>query len=131
MTHELRPARSPSPAPAVQARRPDPHSTSPVLMDGGPNLSIVTSQAPILTPRDTTRAIIREVAERHGVTVAEVLSPSREGRVMRARHHAILAVRSQKPHLSTPQLGRIFGRDHSTVLHHIWGAASLTQDAAE
>ena len=94
--------------------------------------SIITSHIPLVTPRDTTRAIIREVAERHGVTLADVLGHCRERRVMRARHEAVLAVRQARPRMSLPELGRVFGgRDHTTILNSLDRMSRQAPDAAE
>ena len=70
-----------------------------------------------MTPHQRTPDIIREVAGRHGMTVGIVLSPRRSRRVVRCRYEAIRAVHEAKPHLSSPELGQIFGRDHTTILY--------------
>jgi chromosomal replication initiator protein len=73
----------------------------------------------ITTPADHTRAMIADVARRHGLTYRDVVGPCRDQRTVRARREAIALVRQAKPHLSYPQLGRLFGRDHTTILHHL------------
>ena len=83
------------------------------------SINPVTAHVPLPTPRDYTRAIIREVAEAHGVTLAEILSDYRDHRIVAARRAAILAVIRMKPHLSLPDVGRVFGRDHTTIMHHL------------
>jgi len=75
------------------------------------------NQEPFKTPADVTRAMIADVARRHGLTYREMISPARDQRHVRARTEAIVLVKQTKPHLSYPQLGRIFRRDHSTILH--------------
>lgn len=129
-------SRPPNPAPAVEPRGHSiPGDGPPLSPDRGAPFSIITSNVPIVTPRDTTRAIIREVAERHGVTYRDIIDYDRHGRVMAARHEAILAVRQAKPHMSLPDLGRVFQRDHSTILSSLDRSAKRMpppqQDAAE
>ena len=71
----------------------------------------------IWTPTQKRRALIAEIAERHEVSLADVLGPSRFQHVVRARFAAIRAVRQRYPEMSLPQLGRLFNRDHTTILH--------------
>lgn len=65
-----------------------------------------------------TLDIIRTVADRHGVSVGDILGPSRLRRIILPRHEAMAAVRAGRPRLSLPQIGQIFGgRDHTTVIN--------------
>ena len=73
--------------------------------------------AKIVTPRQATLDLIRAEASRFGVTVREVLSDDRTGRVVVARHYAIRRVAAERPHFTLPQIGQLFGRDHSTVMY--------------
>lgn len=78
------------------------------------------------TPRQFTRAIIEEIIwwhavlhddpDRMPVTYAEVMSDMTKTRIVRVRHDCIRRVRQLRPHLSLPELGRIFRRDHSTIM---------------
>jgi len=61
--------------------------------------------------------IIMEVAIAHGVSYDDILGRSRARHLVAARHEAIYEVRKRRPHLSLPQIGRIFKRDHTTILH--------------
>jgi chromosomal replication initiator protein len=55
-----------------------------------------------------------------GVNFREVQGPARNRKVVRARQVAMFEVAKQRPDLSTPVIGSIFGdRDHTTVLHAI------------
>ena len=69
------------------------------------------------TKREKIHSRIRSIAEAHGVTLREVLGPDRLRRFVRPRHEAMLAIATEFPELSFPHLGRIFGRDHSTVMY--------------
>jgi hypothetical protein len=67
-----------------------------------------------LTPREHRRMIIAQVCDRHGVAVEEVLGRSRYKRVCLARKEAYVMLRQER--LSYPTIGRMFGRDHTTVV---------------
>lgn len=62
------------------------------------------------------KAIIAEVALKHGFAVEDILGRSRVKGLIVARHEAIHEVAKARPSMSLPQLGRIFNRDHSTIL---------------
>ena len=53
-----------------------------------------------------------------GVSRAELLSPSRTERVVRARHLAMYLAR-ELTSLSLAQIARAFDRDHTTVMHAV------------
>ena len=64
------------------------------------------------------RAIAIAVAERHGIPFADIIGPCREAWLASARQEAMwLAARDTKK--SYPHIGRVFGRDRSTVTHAI------------
>lgn len=67
--------------------------------------------------RSSAIQIIEHVAAWYGLTANDVLSQNREHRMIDCRFDAIAAVAVNFPELSTPAIGRIFGRDHSTILH--------------
>lgn len=71
---------------------------------------------PVKLAREPKR-IIAQVAAEHGRTVADILGVSRLRVIVEARHDAIAAVHVAHPKMSLPRLGRIFGRDHTTILH--------------
>jgi Bacterial dnaA protein helix-turn-helix len=79
-----------------------------IVADLGP-----TSRGPSIT--DILRAVI---AEFPGITVADINSPCRMQRVVRPRMIAmylakVLTIRT------LPELGRHFGKDHTTILHSV------------
>lgn len=81
------------------------------------------SDAPkLITPRDRVMAVVREVADRHGLLVSDLLMAAHEPGARRhdrarARQEAMVLVGNAFPHMSTPQIGAFFGgRDHTTVL---------------
>lgn len=72
-----------------------------------------------LPPAPTWKAIAKEVADKHGVRVADILSPRRDAPTVRARHEAMWRCRNETTY-SLPQIGKFLGnRDHTTVLHGI------------
>ena len=60
------------------------------------------------------RQIVTRVADENGVRVADLLGPSHARRVSWPRQAAYVQLRDRG--LSYPQIGRIMGRDHTSVL---------------
>jgi len=73
--------------------------------------------------------IQQQVAERFGISRAELIGGSRAATPLRARHVAIYLTREMTD-LSLPQIGRLYGgRDHTTVLNSLRRVeASLGED---
>ena len=82
---------------------------------GGPG-SGSYQQGP-MPPTEDVREVIRAVAVAHGYGVADVLGPGRGRKIAEARNAALRAVEDRWPHLSSNQLGAIFARHHTTILH--------------
>lgn len=61
--------------------------------------------------------IIKAVALKHNVQVAAIMGPSKSGRIVAIRHEAMVRVYQARPDLSLPQIGKLFDRDHTSVLH--------------
>ncbi len=59
--------------------------------------------------------IVARVASAFAITPSELMGPSRQRRVLVPRQVAMLLAREAG--LSLPQVGRAFGRDHTTVMH--------------
>ncbi len=65
----------------------------------------------------TLRQVLESVAFAHGLEVADIVGPKRNGHINQARQIAMFLAREFTT-LSLPQLGEAFGgRKHSTVLH--------------
>lgn len=77
-------------------------------------------------PMSQTRAfaIAKAVGLEHGVTIAEMESNNRTARVVHARHAAIRQIHAEMPKLPYIEIGRMFGKDHTTVMH----ALGLTRE---
>lgn len=71
-----------------------------------------------MIPGDRTRAIIAEVADRHGIPAALLYGSRRDRLVAHVRQEAMWEVRRQTT-LSFPQIGQRFNRDHTTVIHAV------------
>lgn len=66
----------------------------------------------------TARQIVADVAQRYELTFDDMIGQERTRRIAHPRHHAMWEVR-QRTTLSFPQIGRIFDRDHTSVLHDV------------
>lgn len=64
-------------------------------------------------------ALVKFAALKHGLRVEDIMGRSRLVNIVRARHEAIWLVKSHRPWMSLPEIGRIFNIDHTTVLHAI------------
>lgn len=73
---------------------------------------------PRITANDVCKAVLARCAvDGHGnYTMAEILGPRRDRKVIKVRHHCVAAVVRKCPHLSYVQIGRFFNRDHTTIL---------------
>lgn len=61
------------------------------------------------------RQILERVALLHDVTIEDITGPSRVRHICIARWDAMRQMRDRK--LSTPRIGQLLNRDHTTVLH--------------
>jgi chromosomal replication initiation ATPase DnaA len=64
------------------------------------------------------REIIRICADKNGLTVDTILSPQRTQKVAEARQQAMWLV-ARETSMSLAEIGRIFDRDHTTVIYAI------------
>lgn len=63
-------------------------------------------------------SVVRKVSEYYGVDLNEVFSSSRSLSVAHSRQVCYYVLNTIF-HFSTPRIGRMFNRDHSTVVHGI------------
>ncbi len=75
-------------------------------------------------------AIIEETSKCYGIEVSDIMSASRTKEIATARQVAMYIIRSITQ-LSLPEIGRIFGRDHTTVLHSIEKVEGLVKTDRE
>ena len=86
----------------------------------GPVEPLVSWGAPInLIDRPSPRFLIRVAALRHGVRYGDVIGESRSKYVVAARDHAIRLIWTHCRLMSLPAVGRLFDRDHTTILHSL------------
>lgn len=78
----------------------------------------------IIGARPAAREIIMRVAQWRGVPFAVIVGTRRTRHIVAARFEAIRAVADARPDLSLPQLGRIFNRDHTSILHALKATAT-------
>lgn len=97
--------------------RPTPITTPPVRRALSRGVNNAIAHVPLTTPRDYTRAIIKDIAHRHGLRPEDIFARNRTAPLVAARHEAIVAVHLARPFWSYPELGRYFGLDHTTVMH--------------
>lgn len=76
---------------------------------------------------NTMRDIAAHVASRHGLTLKEIRSDSRERRITWPRQEAMYEIR-RCTNKSFPAIGRFFDCDHTTVMYGC--AAHLTRQGA-
>lgn len=88
-------------------------------LDRAEELVTAASDVPPQPPRVRCMTIIREVALKHGIAVEALLGQSRNRSMVPIRDEAIAAVHHARQDLSLPQLGRVFHRDHTTILHSL------------
>lgn len=68
--------------------------------------------------------IIFETALKHGVTIADIKSRRKRADLVEARHDAIVRAYTERADLTLPQLGRLFNRDHTSILHAVQKAGA-------
>ena len=67
-------------------------------------------------PEIDARSIIEAVASTYSVEIKDLMGSSRVKGLVTPRHVAMWLIRKHTQ-LSSPEIGRMFGKDHSTVLH--------------
>lgn len=68
--------------------------------------------------RPAWKVIAEQMCRKHGVTVAEILSPRREQRLSVIRQEIWYRL-ARETTMSLPQIGKRFNRDHTSILHGI------------
>jgi chromosomal replication initiator protein len=62
--------------------------------------------------------IVAEVARGFNVTFGDIIGDSRRYHIVKARKTAMAVIR-ELTDLSYPAIGELFGKDHTTVMHHV------------
>ena len=76
---------------------------------------IPVQPGPIAIPTAATALVVKETAERYGMTSRDLLGHARKRPVSVVRALAYSEVRRRRPHLAGTQVAAVFGRDHTTV----------------
>ena len=74
----------------------------------------------VTDPLMEARNIVEQVATEHRVPVDLIYSQNRKAYVVAARACAIRAIRATTS-LKLTAIGDLFGRDHTTIIHHLQG----------
>jgi len=69
-----------------------------------------------ISPASRIEGIVREVCVARGVRRDELFSRRKEDRIAHARHEVCWRARNETS-LSYPQIGKLLGRDHTTVMN--------------
>ncbi len=69
------------------------------------------------SPKAQVKQVIEAVCAKHEIPYSDVMGRKRFREIVAARHEAIVAVAEAFPWMSLPKLGRVFGRDHTTIMH--------------
>lgn len=69
------------------------------------------------TAQNDAKGVIARIALEMDVRIEDLLGPRRSVKLVEARHKAMIAVALERPKLSLPQIGRLFNRDHTTIIH--------------
>lgn len=67
----------------------------------------------------TIRDIIKVIAEHHGLRYGDIVGHRRQKHIIAVRDKCIRAAADARPDLSLPSIGRIFNRDHTTIMHSL------------
>lgn len=122
-----RPARviatDPEPEPAAEPEKVSRRVRGP---NRGDTRYYWTFGKPVDTGGHRWREILNEVAEKHDVCPREMLSSGKANPVAKARFECWYRIKNETRY-SYPQIGRFFGKDHSTVVH---GAARWVEIGA-
>lgn len=89
------------------------------IIEPEPIKELVIQIQPPAIPELPAHRILREVAEKHGLTIADIKSHMRVKRYVEARQEASYRMNTELQ-FSLKQIGRVIGkRDHTTILHAI------------
>lgn len=111
----------------LRPKKPEPEVVAPIVMP--------KSEMPHYAPfnfykRSTPEAVIHLVALKHGFKYHDIIGTSRRRDMMAARREAVLLITTHCRPMSLVQLGRIFHKNHATIINLLRRKArSSTQNA--
>lgn len=71
----------------------------------------------LMTPNERRKLRVAEICAEAGISLEDVMGTSRLSKVCRVRQRLFYLFREDG--MSLPEIGRFFGKDHTTVLHGI------------
>lgn len=100
---------------AVTARHQPSAPLSVHLLDDLDEAELVQIRS--ILRRDSVRRVVEAIATRTGIPAVRIVSQSRNQACVAARHWAFFEL--QQAGFSLTQIGRMFKKDHTTILHGI------------
>lgn len=70
----------------------------------------------VMNVKPNAKAIINDVATAYGYGFADIVGASRSRDIIKVRHAAMRMVVDARPDLSLVAIGKVFNRDHTTIL---------------
>lgn len=83
-----------------------------------PSPAAPPEEATLIAPVPSVMEIVRRTAFEFGVSVTDILGTGRTGDIVPARHR-VMWLAARDTYNSLAGIGRILGRDHTTVIHGI------------
>ena len=117
-------ARVVMPAAAIEAEQKQRHREEKIRKDA----EVVSRYRIVVCRENSAHAIAVQVAHKHGMSFRDLVGASRTKLLVIARDEAIRAVADARPDMSLPAIGRVFKRDHTTILHSLrktWTAGKV------
>ncbi len=104
----------------IGRQKPQPVPAAPTVVPAAP--TVVSPELPNYAPfnflgRPGPERIIRLVALKHGYRYYDILGSGRTKPLTAARREAVRLVKSHCREMSSVQIGRLFHRDHSSILN--------------
>jgi chromosomal replication initiation ATPase DnaA len=75
------------------------------------------------SPREISLSIVRDICREHKIELWEIISHSRQRRLVRPRFAAYAALMNH--HMEPKKIADIFNRDHTTIAHGLRRAKEL------
>ncbi len=94
------------------------HEAETIAIEGAANVAEAQARRKGFTDKQQAKRIIARVAENYGYLPSDITGDVRTALLVIARHKAMYAVH-RITRRSLPWTGRVFDRDHTTVLHAI------------
>lgn len=87
----------------------------------------IKAESPDALIRIPVRRIMEAVCEVYKISVHEMVGPVRHRYLVAPRFHAIALAVDLRPDLSLTTIGRLFNRDHSTIINarNVWKTATI------